>query len=58
MTLKTIGFQLIITPFLMEDQNIRKEIKKRLKNSSISKMQIKRKGSDRVLVDIHSAKPA
>lgn len=43
--------------FLMEDQNIRKEIKKRLKNSSISKMQIKRKGSDRVLVDIHSAKP-
>ena len=43
--------------FLQEDVNIREFIEKNIKRAFISKVLIRRKGADKVLLDIHTSKP-
>ena len=43
--------------FLQEDVEIRKFIEKNIRRAFISKVLIRRKGSDKVLLDIHTSKP-
>ena len=43
--------------FLVEDVQIRKFIKQNLKRSFISKVLLKRKGNEQIVIDIHSSKP-